>query len=203
MWAEYQVSVPEGAHGPWRVERFTLDKDFCRTEELRMIFAGQGYRAPRPGTYTRLVHEQHGLVMSDTDAEVRDHFEARHAAHGRVLVTGLGLGMVLQMLLRKPEVEHVTVVEIDPDIIALVGPHYQEMFGERLTIVQGDAWTWTPPEGAHYDYAWHDIWPDLCEDNLPEMTKLHRRYRKYVDEQGSWGREQLRAERRRAQRGGW
>jgi hypothetical protein len=31
-------------------------------------------------------------------------------------------------------------------------------------------------KGKRYDMVWHDIWDDICSDNLEGMAKLHRKY---------------------------
>jgi spermidine synthase len=94
--------------------------------------------------------------------------------------------MVLNAALRKPEVEHVTVVEQSEDVIKLVASHYE---GPRVTIVHADAMTYQPPTGAKFGAVWHDIWDDICADNLDEMKILHRRYGRRTVWQGSWARE--------------
>jgi hypothetical protein len=193
-WEQYKVDVPEGTSGAWRVERFTVtDHDVV----IHNIRAGHDYMLP--GTYTRLVRGRGVLldvVMSDTRAEIWDLREMIHQAHGRILLNGLGLGVVLQACLHKEEVEHATVVEISPDVLALVGPHYQARFGARLTIVQADALLWQPPAGAHYDAVWHDIWHGICPDNLAQMHQLHRKYGRRSDWQGSWCRAECEQRRR-------
>ena len=174
------VTVPEGKRGPWAIERFTVDPKSI--EALRLAWAG---RPVHPGTYTRLMRGQ-TVVMSDTPAERRDHSWFVAMARGHVLINGLGIGMCLAAVLRKPEVTQATVVEIDPDVIALVGPHYTD---PRVQIVQASAFDYQPPKGVRYGAVWHDIWDDICIDNLPEMHKLHRKYGRRADWQGSWGRE--------------
>jgi spermidine synthase len=93
-----------------------------------------------------------------------------------VLIGGLGIGMVLNAVLLKDEVEHVTVIELEPDVIKLVGPHYEAKFGDRLTIIQADVMQWLPPKGTVFDLAYFDIWPDICTDNLKDITALKRRW---------------------------
>lgn len=125
----------------------------------------------------------------------RDHYPIVRRATGHVLLNGLGLGMVLGAVLQKEEVEQVTVIENSPDVIALVADHYR--IDPRVSIILADAFIWTPPKGAFYDCVWHDIWPAICSDNLPEMIKLHRKYGRRCDWQGSWCRAEC--ERRRDQ----
>ena len=85
--------------------------------------------------------------------------------------------------------ERVTVVEVNQDVIDLVGPHYSALYGaHHVEIVHGDALTYQPPKKVRYGAVWHDIWANICPDNLPEMHKLHRRYGRRSDWQGSWSR---------------
>ena len=125
--------------------------------------------------------------MTDTPSELRDLREpARRAVGGRVLVNGLGLGIVLQAVLEEPAVEHLTVVEASDDVITLVAPHWVERYGGRLTVVHADAFKWRPPRGARYEVVWHDIWDDITTDNLAGMRRLHAKYSRRCGWQGSW-----------------
>jgi hypothetical protein len=130
------------------------------------------------------LHLGHGeAVMSDDPTELRKHLPIVLAAHGRVLVTGLGLGCVVRGLLARPEVTHVDVVEIDADVLAMVAPTFD---GEpRVTIHHGDALTIDWPAGTRWDFAWHDVW-----NETPETQVLHAqllaRYRGIARQQGAW-----------------
>ena len=185
---QYKITVPEGVSGKWKIERFTVSDEDASLERIRSIF--DGGRGVPAGTYTRLMRGG-TVVMSDTPDEIRDHLDAIREARGHVLVNGLGLGVVLQAALRKAEVENLTVVEQSPDVIALVAPHYQAMFGSRLEIVEADALEYKPPKGSRFGAVWHDIWDNMCADNLPQMHKLHRRYGRLSEWQGSWGRDYI------------
>jgi hypothetical protein len=201
---KYKVNVPTGEIGPYKVERFEVSKDAADLYSLQQMFSGSGAVGRVPaGTYTRLVRGN-TLVMSDTPSEIRDHLPATRRARGRCLINGLGIGMVLQAFLKKPEVEHVTVIEKAPEVIELVGRHYLGRYGsERLTIIEADAYAYKPPRGEKYDTVWHDIWDDICTDNLPLMTKLHRKYGRRTVWQGSWKKEFLKRYKRQENRRGW
>lgn len=173
--------LPEGENGKWKVERFTITKDDARWYNINC----HG-RPVEPGKYTRLMRGK-TIVMSDTPQEMGDHLAFLHRAHGHVLINGLGLGMCLQVL-DKPDVTKATVIEIDEEVIALVGPYYKKKYKDRLEIIHADALLWKPPSGIHYGAVWHDIWDNICDDNKPAMKKLHRRYAKICDWQWSWGR---------------
>jgi len=186
--SNYKCSVPTGQRGNWRIERFAVTKEDAELERLRAIFSSSRGRSVPEGTYTRLMRNS-TLVMSDTPDELSDCLPFLYEARGDVLINGLGLGTTVDLVLSLPEVGRVTVVEIAPEVITLVGPHLLEKYGERLDIIEADALTWKPPTGKRYSAVWHDIWDNICADNLPEMHRLHRRYGRRCDWQGSWCRE--------------
>lgn len=193
-----RVSVPEGALGEWAVSQFTIAEDTPGA----LYYALHG-RPIDPGTYTRLTKGGTGrgnIVMSDTPAEIRDHWDILYQlrtapADTTVLIHGLGLGVVLGAALRNPNICRLDIVEIAPEVISLVAPTYT--CDPRVNILEGDAFTYQWPKGKRWSIVWHDIWNTLCTDNLEEMAALHRRFGHRCDWQGSWGKEMLRAERRR------
>ena len=191
---EYKVDVPEGVSGNWRVERFVIwenDPDLA-------LYALHG-RPVEPGTYTRLVHsEAAGPMMSDTPSEIGESMHFINLARGRVLINGLGLGVVVKALLKKPEVSRIDVVELEQDIINLVAPTYQK--DSRFNVYQGDAFTYRFPKDTVWDFAWHDIWPFIITNNLPEITRLKRKYARKVGYQEAWVERELR-DLRRCERG--
>lgn len=174
-----KVDLPEAKLGDWAISRFEIDK-----MGAAISLFSYGARAPRPGIYTKLT-QGHTLWMTDTDAELYDHVEPVYQAKGHCLINGLGIGAVLAACLRKEAVKKVTVIEIAQPVIDLVGPHYRD---PRVELVCADAFTYQPPKGVRYGMVWHDIWPTICADNLPEMHRLHRKYGKRCDWQGSWAR---------------
>jgi hypothetical protein len=201
---KFKVKVPEGRSGSWCVEHFTVTKTEATFEHLRAIVGNSGRPVPE-GNYTRLCRGR-TVVMSDTPHEIRDHLPFIHMARGRVLIHGLGLGMVVKACLEKEEVTSVTVVDNSPDVIKLVGPtvtKIAEEVGKDLEIIEADCFTWKPKKGARWEAVWHDIWDDLCVDNLEEMGKLHRRFGRRCDFQQSWGKELLQYRRRQQKKNSW
>lgn len=196
------INVPEGELDGMSVKRFTVTEEASRgVGAMRLALAG---RAVRPGTYTKLTGDGH-FWMSDTPAEKTDHYEAVHMIEKlqakRVLINGLGLGMVLQAALSFDHVEHVDVVEIDRRVIYLVGPHYRK--DPRVRIHFADAFDkakngWSP--GTRWDVVWSDIWPDTSTDDLDGHFRLARSYGRRSSWHGSWFREELLRARRREQK---
>lgn len=181
-----KVTVPEGSLGNWKVQHFEIPK--FSIEGARLMMRGRGCR---PGIYTRLTRNG-SVIMSDTDAERSDHWEAGDEASGSVLIVGLGLGMCLQAIAAKPEVTHVHVIELEQDVIDLVWPHYAEMFGAKISVERADAFIRTPRKGERYDYAWWDIWDNISGDNYLEMKALVARWRGRIKRQNCWVRDQVR-----------
>jgi hypothetical protein len=174
-------TVPEGQLGPWRIERFSIeDGENLLIPAMRSMTMGARDYTP-PGTYTRLVHNERGVIMSDTLDECEDLLPLVQAVKGRVLITGLGLGIAVDAVLRKPEVSFVTVIEKHKRIVHLVGGHLTDLHGtETLEIIRDDAFIWKPPRGVRWDYAWHDIWDEITPENLVGMAILRSRYRRYI-----------------------
>lgn len=174
-----EINVPDGKSGNWSVESFTVPKEDL-SQMISFMKSGRGVPA---GDYKRLMRGR-TIVMSNTPDEIRDGLQFVYAATGSVLVNGLGLGVILKLLLNKPEITDITVIENSEDVINLVADTYKD--DPRLTIIHGDAFTYVPPKGKRYNAVWHDIWDYITSDNLKEMKQLHRKYGRISDFQLSW-----------------
>jgi hypothetical protein len=189
-YSKYKVNIPEGESGGWKIEKFSVSEEEAKIFNIRASFSftnrGQYIE---PGDYTKLTY-QGRVIMSDTPSEIRDHLWFINKANGNVLLNGLGLGVALQAVLQNEDVNKVVVNEISEDVIKLVSPSFKS---DRLIINNIDAFKYKP-NGMRFDYIWHDIWADICKDNLLEMKALHRRYGHWLQGdkiQGSWRRESL------------
>jgi hypothetical protein len=200
VWQDYRA--PDGiaaAAGPWTV---AVAESPGGVDE----WAAQAVDMPwLPGRYTVLEHRERGLVMSDMPAEIAGCLPFMDAAAAipaaRLLIAGLGLGIVPAWLLRHGDVARIDVVEIDAGIIAL---HRGAPWAAdpRLHVHDGDAHTWQPGPGQEWDAAWYDIWDTICPGNLPSMRRLHRRFARRAGWALSWERPECGAMARRAAAGG-
>jgi len=162
--------IPWGRSGEWAVQNFY----------------DAGHPGVPAGDYTELVQGD-VLFMSDSPLEYQSQWSAAREAirrGGHVLITGLGLGLFVDLLLSEgSSIQSITVLEKSSDVIALVQPY----ISERARVIQADALTWTPPAASHYSVIWHDIWPDpYAADVAPQIETLHARYAHCCDWQGSW-----------------
>lgn len=153
---------------------------------MRAAF-GRPLEYVEPGKYKRLMRGD-TVVMSNTIMELDTHWPIIHAAKGRVMLNGLGLGVVLVAILAKPETSEVVIVENSEDVIKLVASTFS--VDKRVRIIHDDAFKFKP--SARFDAVWHDIWDFICADNLEEMKTLHRRYGRHAGWQGSWAKEECR-----------
>lgn len=192
--SDFVCEVPDGEAGRWKVESFAISEDQARLENLRHGMRGAGWAMVRPGTYKRLTVNG-SVMMSNTPMErLTNAWIIRHAT-GRVLINGLGLGCVLTAILKKPDVTEVWVVEKYQEVIDLVWPTFAA--DPRCKLIHADALEYCPPKGVRFDVVWHDIWIDICEDNIPQMKKLHYRYGTRCRMQASWARDIIEARRKR------
>lgn len=191
------IAAPQRS-GPWSIEPFTVTPDGAQIDYLRSLGDGGGRWTP-PGDYLKLANddEEIGVMMSNTPDEINDHNAAFTVAEGRVLVSGLGLSCVVSGLLAVADVQHIDVIELDEDVIRLVGPAFAN--DPRVTIHHGDVLTYEWPEGSYWDFAWHDIWSKISSDNLepediegkPQETgvsyrEVFERYGPMVGAQNAW-----------------
>lgn len=199
---DYKVEVPEGKSGIWEIKRFEVKReDFYK--QIGSFYSSGGRFVPE-GIYTSITRNGK-CIMSDTPDEFRDHIHFVYKATGEVLIVGLGLGMVINAILQIEHKEkvHITVIEKDQDVLKLVQPHYEKKFPNQITFIQANIWDWKPPKNQKWDYAWFDIWDNLCMDNLEEMAKLHRKFARKVTWKGSWGKKYLQDRKRQEKRNSW
>lgn len=188
--SKMKSSVPIGKKGNWKVEKFAINKRDADFFNPRQAINARG-REVEVGNYTKLTY-QNSVIMSDTPAELQDQIQFICNVYGNILVNGLGLGLVVEGLMLNIMVRQVTVIEIASEVITLVGKHLAKLYGDKITIINADAFTWQPPRGRRvYDFAWHDIWDSICGDYWPQVKKLKRKYSQKATLQEAWCEEQI------------
>lgn len=180
MFPDMAELVPPCAKGRASVQHITVDTEGGRTASY---VYGEFRNPSPPGTYATLrITDDAGesqIMMSDFHYERVTCEEVVRRAHGDVLIAGLGLGMILHPMLNKEAVRSVTVIEKYQDVVDLVLPTLPA--SEKLTVLLDDIYTWKPARGSCYDVIWFDIWPDIEATRLPEMARLHRRFRRRLN----------------------
>jgi len=138
-----------------------------------------------PGDYTRLMIDG-DTMMSDTQKEYMDHLELFGLCGSNVLIIGLGLGCAATVIASKPYVKKVTIIEINQNVIDLVGPTLMQRFGDKVEIICADGFEWKAPKGVRYSAVWFDIWLTISDENLPGMAKLRRKFARRCNWTGCW-----------------
>ncbi|BCM82400.1 hypothetical protein mvi_08610 [Methylobacterium indicum] len=137
----------------------------------------QGYWSP-----ARLVASVTALVrddetwMSTTPIELESQEIGVRLSAGHVVVFGLGMGWSMVACALRPEVTAVTVVEIDPEVIALhrdldLAAQLPPEARTKIRIVEGDALAWRPDRPV--DLLMPDIWlPLVSDDRVADVRRM-------------------------------
>ena len=173
--------IPENRSGSYAVKHFTVSPQQSEMTLFRAMSCGEADVIVQPGTYAKLVQGD-SVLMSDTQMERRSNIQVVYKARGRVLIGGLGLGMILKPILDKELVESVTVIEISREVIELVHPHLEH---EKLKVVQGNVFD--PPVNGKFDVIWMDIYPVISGSLVPYAEELEEIYRPMLSRWGWYG----------------
>ncbi|HEX8513240.1 MAG TPA: hypothetical protein VF688_09045 [Allosphingosinicella sp.] len=152
-------------HGGWTIRRWGNDIPL------------RGYWSPaRPVSDVISLDRGSDTWMSLMPVEVESQQIAVDCASGHVAVFGLGLGWSAALCAMKAEVEAVTVVDRDCELIAL----HREMrlfdrlpggAGAKVSIVEADAFGWRPDRAV--DLLAADIWlPIVGGDRVAEVRRM-------------------------------
>lgn len=162
----YSSDVPLGTCGPWSVHEtfYPVGDETIRGRELSRD--GINWMCDRPGEIESM----------------REGIEEAKRRGGQVLKSGLGLGAFVDLVLESPAVQCVTVVENSPEVIALVAAHVAYKHGERVRVVEADAYRWQPDR--RFTVGYHDIW--LKGPTPEEERELLAHYGQHCDWQGVW-----------------
>ena len=148
---------------------YSLEKnmrlELCNTNTLIYL---DNVAIPRLSTFDHSikypVFSQSGRIwMSVSPSEISTMEEPIREAEGKVLTLGLGLGYFAFMASEKAEVEEVTVVEKEPDVIGMFRKYLLPQFPhrEKIKIIQADAFDFMAgAEDGTYDHCFVDVWAD-------------------------------------------
>lgn len=171
-------SLPPQNFGLWQIRRIR-----CRTKAEQMQIGFPDFTVLSRATLATMHLKSGRIIMEDSRRELARHLPIWLRAHGRVLITGLGLGCVVRGLLCCPNVEKIDVLEIDRWIIDRIGCEF--LHEPRVAILHEDALDYKPRWGERWDFAWHDIWHEETPEALLH-TRLFMRFADYCGSQGAW-----------------
>ena len=114
--------------------------------------------------------------MSPTIAEQRSIQPHIDKAKGKVLTFGLGIGYYVYMCLLKEEVEDITIVEINKDIIDLFNEYIKPQFPDtkNINIIHGDMYDYYNDKFmSNFNTIFVDTWYNNT-DALEQYKKLQK-----------------------------
>lgn len=120
-----------------------------------------------------LENEPDMVWMSVEPLEINSFDEIIKEAKGNVLLLGLGLGYAAYMISQKEDVQSVTVVELDKNVIDLFNSYLLCQFPnkDKIKIVNADGIEYLRNNDLNqFDYVNLDIWMNV-EDMLPTYLK--------------------------------
>lgn len=166
MYKDMEAILQDRKAGDFELSHFSIESN-----DLYALLHGM----PN-GKYIRLTHRG-SVVMSDTGMEKRTNSAFCRKAHGKVLIGGLGIGLILLAVQDKEDVEHIIVIEKNQEVIDLVAD--QLPLNDKVEIVNGDVFDYVPQD--KYNTIYMDIWNFINSDVYEKQMKpLMSRYRKYL-----------------------
>jgi len=112
--------------------------------------------------------------MSPAVSEITSMDVGIQKGHGNCMTMGLGIGVLPYLWLQKDEVESVTIVEFNKDVIDLFTKYIQPQFhtNKKIEVIHGNAIDYYTEEFLNqFDYVYVDFW-ESNEDGLHAYTKL-------------------------------
>jgi hypothetical protein len=124
--------------------------------------------------YLPVLKEGDKVWMSPSISEMESMKDGIKKGRGKCLTLGLGIGFLPYLWLLKDEVESVTVVEFNQDVIDLFEKYIKPQFGthKKLEIIHGNAFNYYNEKFLNqFDYVYVDFW-ESTEDGLEFYTRL-------------------------------
>ena len=123
--------------------------------------------------------DQASVWMSDTPMEYYSMWELVARVNGpRVLVAGLGLGLLVHILALRRDITHITVVELNEDVIKMVKPYLPKYDGLKIDVFCRDFFQYAHEysqgdfDYIEYDDVIVDIWKDASEDAVFKDARM-------------------------------
>ncbi len=110
----------------------------------------------------------------------------------RVLVLGGGDGLAVREILKYPDIESITLVDLDPDMTRLFSTHpylvtlnQHSLTNARVHVINADAFVWLDQSRESYDFIVVDF-PDPTNYSLGKLytTAFYRLMAKHLSAQG-------------------
>lgn len=148
-----RVNIPEQETKNWYIRKVVGDSSTIYSDAVGRDMGG---KTEPHDEYTFLCQKnpKSNIVMADTYHEYREHQHLWDNASGNVLIGGLGLGFVNHFLINAPNIQSVTIIEKEQEVIDMVWQHCPK--DERFELVHADIESYAPTRT--WDYGWFDTY---------------------------------------------
>ncbi len=155
-WSTPATDYPEKELGDFRIHHTRYTRGMY---EMSGIDGFIFFRAVKPLTITTLQQfrsgKWHGWMVDDPP-----HWRAMEIyaeqSKGKVLTTGLGLGLILQAMKGNRNIESITVIERSEEVVQLVEPYLPIL--PEFTIVLDDFYEFVESDNTQWDTIIVDLW---------------------------------------------
>lgn len=152
-----------------------------------IIQTKEGRQIPQIGFFDKefifpAVLENNRIWMTITPNEIETMKDAVDGAFGNVLTFGLGLGYYAYMVSEKENVESVTIVDMNEDVIQLFKKYVLPQFknAHKIKIIKADAFEYAQKHMSNgkYDFVFTDLWHDVSDgiDMYLKMKKVEEQH---------------------------
>lgn len=181
LWSNVRYTDCESEN--FRIKNFNLDERdismILLRERLNPRLSGENHGI-KAGNYVKLEQKKpygYEQVMSNTPMELDTNMEFIVNANGKVLIGGLGLGLIVQAIQNNHNVDSIIIVEKNKEIIALVKP--QLIMNKKVSIVEGNIDDFKTNEC--FDTIYLDIWNNICSDEWEHIKRLKQKFKKNLN----------------------
>ncbi len=168
-WSTPATSYTEKREGNYRIRRTHYTRG---TYDMNGIDDCYLFRVVKPIPITNL-QEFRGKIWRNWMVDDPPHWRAMeiYAEHskGRVLTTGLGLGLYLQAMKNNHNIESVTIVERSEEVIRLVKPYLPVL--PNMNIIVGDFYEFIEKDNTLWDTIMVDLW--VSRDREEKLRLYH------------------------------
>lgn len=155
-WRTPATGYPERQLGNYRIKRIYYRGHYYMYGIDGYLF----FEAPKRIPVTQLQELRgkrwHSWMVDDPPHERAMEIYAEQS-RGRVLIAGLGLGLILHALAKNDRVTSVTCIEISQEVIGLVGPEVWK-YRPKIQVIREDFYKFIREDNTKWDGIITDLW---------------------------------------------